>query len=151
MKPSPSYTGPILTSLATLLAAGGACLYAVNVQKIFGGMRAERETSFELILCGFFTLFFLRVRVTIPFFVFVFFWYSRFLTYHVFLLQTRSLRHEQLRSNRRLDSIHNYKLRMARRDASFQNGVEREGAPGKPIALNPMRRNVSPWTTHKQL
>jgi hypothetical protein len=53
MKPSPSYTGPILTSLATLFAAGGACLYAVNVQKIFGGMRAERESSFELILCGF--------------------------------------------------------------------------------------------------
>jgi len=73
MKPSPSYTGPILTSLATLFAAGGACLYAVNVQKIFGGMRAERESSFELILCGIFTLFFLRVRGTIPFFVFVFF------------------------------------------------------------------------------
>ena len=56
MKPSPSYTGPILTSLATLFAAGGACLYAVNVQKIFGGMRAERESSFELILCGFLPL-----------------------------------------------------------------------------------------------
>jgi hypothetical protein len=38
MKPSPSYAGPIFTSLATLFAASGACLYAVNVQKIFGGM-----------------------------------------------------------------------------------------------------------------
>jgi len=33
---------------------------------------------------------------------------------------------------------------LAATQASFQNGVEREGAPGKPIALNPMRRNVSP-------
>ena len=80
--------------------------------------RRERE-FFRTDFAWVFTLFFLRVRVTIPFFVFVFFWYSRFLTYHVFLLQTRSLRREQLRSNRRLDSIHNYKLRMARRDASF--------------------------------
>lgn len=77
--------------------------------------RRERE-FFRTDFVWVFTLFF---RVTIPFFVFVFFWYSRFLTYHVFLLQTRSLRREQLRSNRRLDSIHNYKLRMARRDASF--------------------------------
>ena len=38
MKPSPSYAGPIVTSLATVFAASGACLYAVNVQKIFGGM-----------------------------------------------------------------------------------------------------------------
>ena len=33
---------------------------------------------------------------------------------------------------------------LAATQASYQNGVEREGAPGKPIALNPMRRNISP-------
>ena len=33
---------------------------------------------------------------------------------------------------------------LAATEASFQNGVEREGAPGKPIAVNPMSRNVSP-------
>ena len=38
MKPSPSYAGPIFTAFATVFAASGACLYAVNVQKIFGGM-----------------------------------------------------------------------------------------------------------------
>ena len=47
MKPSPSYTGPILTSLAALFAASGACVYAVNIQKIFGGMHRERERERE--------------------------------------------------------------------------------------------------------
>lgn len=40
-------------------------------------------------------------------------------TYHVFLLQTFYSRREQQRSIRRLDSIHDYKHGMARRDASF--------------------------------
>ncbi|CAL6278856.1 unnamed protein product [Bathycoccus prasinos] len=81
MKPSPSYTGPILTSLAALFAASGACVYAVNIQKIFGGSTPSTITNTE--------------------------W-------------------------------------LAATQASYQNGVEREGAPGKPIALNPMRRNISP-------
>lgn len=81
MKPSPSYAGPIVTSLATVFAASGACLYAVNVQKIFGGSTPSTITNTE--------------------------W-------------------------------------LAATEASFQNGVEREGAPGKPIAVNPMSRNVSP-------
>jgi hypothetical protein len=51
MKPSPSYTGPILTSLAALFAASGACMYAVNIQKIFGGMHQERESVFILRVC----------------------------------------------------------------------------------------------------
>ena len=49
MKPSPSYTGPILTSLAALFAASGACVYAVNIQKIFGGMHRERERERVLV------------------------------------------------------------------------------------------------------
>ena len=49
MKPSPSYTGPILTSLAALFAASGACVYAVNIQKIFGGMHREREREREFL------------------------------------------------------------------------------------------------------
>merc|ERR1711959_388046 len=79
-KPSPSYAGPIFASLATLFAASGACLYAVNVQKIFGGSTPSTITNTE--------------------------W-------------------------------------LAATEASFQNGVEREGAPGKPIAVNPMRKCLS--------
>ena len=69
MKPSPSYTGPILTSLAALFAASGACMYAVNIQKIFGGMHQERERERECLhfACVFFTLFIRRYPD--PFFV----------------------------------------------------------------------------------
>ena len=68
MKPSPSYTGPILTSLAALFAASGACMYAVNIQKIFGGMHVGRERErVSSFACVFFTLFIRRYQD--PFFV----------------------------------------------------------------------------------
>jgi hypothetical protein len=28
--------------------------------------------------------------------------------------------------------------------AAYENGIEREGAPGKPISMNPMRRKIAP-------
>jgi hypothetical protein len=114
MKPSPSYTGPILTSLAALFAASGACVYAVNIQKIFGGMHREREREF---LSSFCVSVFYPLHPSVSRSVFRF--ETLAFTYHVFLLQTFYSRREQQRSIRRLDSIHDYKHGMARRDASF--------------------------------
>lgn len=115
MKPSPSYTGPILTSLAALFAASGACVYAVNIQKIFGGMHRERERESSCL--HFACVFFYPLHPSVSRSVFRF--ETLAFTYHVFLLQTFYSRREQQRSIRRLDSIHDYKHGMARRDASF--------------------------------
>ena len=115
MKPSPSYTGPILTSLAALFAASGACVYAVNIQKIFGGMHRERER--ERVLVFILRVCFYPLHPSVSRSVFRF--ETLAFTYHVFLLQTFYSRREQQRSIRRLDSIHDYKHGMARRDASF--------------------------------
>jgi len=117
MKPSPSYTGPVLTSLAALFAASGACLYAVNIQKIFGGMHRERERERESSCLHFACVFFYPLHPSVSRSVFRF--ETLAFTYHVFLLQTFYSRREQQRSIRRLDSIHDYKHGMARRDASF--------------------------------
>lgn len=81
MKPMPSTTGPILTSFAGLFAAAGVCLYAVNVQKIFGGSTPSTITNKEWLPAS---------------------------------------------------------------QAAYENGIEREGAPGKPISMNPMRRKIAP-------
>ena len=117
MKPSPSYTGPILTSLAALFAASGACVYAVNIQKIFGGMHREREREREREFLSSFCVCVFYPHPSVSRSVFRF--ETLAFTYHVFLLQTFYSRREQQRSIRRLDSIHGYKHGMARRDASF--------------------------------
>ena len=144
MKPSPSYTGPILTSLAALFAASGACVYAVNIQKIFGGMHRERERERERVLVFilrvcFFTLFIRRYQD--PFFVLKLslllttsFSFKRFI---------HDVNNNDLFAGSTPSTITNTEW-LAATQASYQNGVEREGAPGKPIALNPMRRNISP-------
>ena len=145
MKPSPSYTGPILTSLAALFAASGACVYAVNIQKIFGGMHRERERERERessclhFACVFFTLFIRRYQD--PFFVLKLslllttsFSFKRFI---------HDVNNNDLFAGSTPSTITNTEW-LAPTQASYQNGVEREGAPGKPIALNPMRRNISP-------
>ena len=145
MKPSPSYTGPILTSLAALFAASGACVYAVNIQKIFGGMHRERERERERessclhFACVFFTLFIRRYQD--PFFVLKLslllttsFSFKRFI---------HDVNNNDLFAGSTPSTVTNTEW-LAATQASYQNGVEREGAPGKPIALNPMRRNISP-------
>ena len=148
MKPSPSYAGPIFASLATLFAASGACLYAVNVQKIFGGMPWEkeraREKSFVLISCGFLPF----SRSCFIFIIYISFgalFCSRCLSSSfVFIYMNNN---DQITGSTP-STITNTEW-LAATEASFQNGVEREGAPGKPIAVNPMSRNVSPWTTKR--
>ena len=92
MKPSPSYTGPILTSLAALFTASGACVYAVNIQKIFGGMHREREREREF-LSSFSCVFFYPLHPPVSRSVFRF--ETLAFTYHVFLLQTFYSRREQ--------------------------------------------------------
>ena len=94
MKPSPSYTGPILTSLAALFAASGACVYAVNIQKIFGGMHREREREREReFLSSFCVCVFYPLHPPVSRSVFRF--ETLAFTYHVFLLQTFYSRREQ--------------------------------------------------------
>jgi len=74
----------------------------------------ERESSCLHFACLFFTLFIRRYLD--PFFVLKL---SLLLTTSFSFLQTFYSRREQQRSIRRLDSIHDYKHGMARRDASF--------------------------------
>ena len=148
MKPSPSYAGPIVTSLATVFAASGACLYAVNVQKIFGGMPWEKERAREKSFCLDFVWVFTLLKICFIFIISISFgalFCSRCLSSSfVFIYMNNN---DQITGSTP-STITNTEW-LAATEASFQNGVEREGAPGKPIAVNPMSRNVSPWTTKR--